>query len=175
MANFNVDPMHSEVHFSVKSLMISTVSGTFSKFHASVKSDKPDFSDAQVDFEINADSLSTNNPQRDEHLRGTTFFDVAKFPTISFHSTNVRKYSDKSLLLTGTLSMHGESHDVSFIVDYHGTAKDSFGNLKSGFDAEAKINRSAFGLVWNAALEAGGVVVSDEVKIRLHIQLMKVA
>lgn len=173
MATFKLDPIHSEVHFKIKHLMISTVSGIFSKFNSTMESALADFSDAKLHFDIDVDSISTNNEQRDEHLKSPDFFDVAKYPKINFESTNVRKYNDKSLLLTGNLTMHGVTDPVSFMVDFHGTMTDSFGQVKSGFDAEGKLNRSKFGLVWNAPTEVGGLVVSDEVKLQLNIEMVK--
>ncbi len=175
MATFKLDPIHSEVQFKIRHLMISTVSGNFSKFDATMESNAPDFSDAKVHFEIDAASISTNNAQRDEHLKSPDFFDVAKYPKISFESSSVKRYNDKSLLLNGNLTMHGVTEPVSLMVDFHGTMKDGYGQLKSGFEVEGKLNRSKFGLVWNAPTEAGGLVVSDEVKLNLNIQMVKQA
>ena len=175
MATFKLDPMHSEVHFKITHLMISTVSGSFSKFDATMESALPDFSDAKVHFDIETSSISTNNEQRDVHLKSPDFFDVAKYPKITFESTNIKKYNDKSLLLTGNLTMHGVTNAVTFTIDFHGTMKDGYGQVKSGFDAEGKLNRSKFGLVWNAPTETGGFLVSDEVKLQLSVQMVKQA
>lgn len=175
MSQYQLDPMHSEVSFKVRHLMISTVSGSFSKFNAGFTSDKEDFSDAIINFEAEIDSISTNNSQRDEHLKSADFFDAANHPKLTFSSTAFKHISGNNYELHGNLNMRGTVHPIVLHVEYSGKMTDFYGNEKHGFEINGKINRKEFGLTWDAVTEAGGVVVSDEVKLAVNVQFAKVA
>lgn len=175
MSNYQLDPMHSEVNFKVRHLMISTVTGSFSKFDASFTSDKEDFSDATINFEADIDSISTNNGQRDEHLKSGDFFDAANHPKLIFKSTEMKHLSGNNYELHGHLTMRGVEKPVVLTVEYSGKMTDFYGNEKHGFEINGKINRKDFGLAWDAVTEAGGVVVSDEVKLAVNAQFARVA
>lgn len=168
-----LDPTHSEIQFKVKHLMITTVTGSFKTFDASVETDGEDFSTAKVTFNAEVASISTGNEQRDEHLKSPEFFDAAANPHVSFESTEMTKTSDDEFSLKGNLTMHGVTQVVEFKVEAGGIAKDPWGNTKAGFTLSGKVNRKDFGLTWNVATEAGGVLVSEEVKLLAEIQFAK--
>lgn len=155
--------------------MITNVTGNFTKFDATLESSKDDFTDAKISFEADVDSVSTNNEQRDGHLKSEDFFAAAKFPKLSFASTSFKKVSDDEYKLAGDLTIRGVSKSIELTVEYGGTATDPYGQVKSGFEISGKINRKDFGLVWTATTEAGGIVVSDEVKLNLAVQMIKQA
>lgn len=173
MATYKLDPMHSEVTFKVKHMMITNVTGNFSKFDAEMQSDKEDFTDAKVSFEADVNSISTNNEQRDGHLKSDDFFAADKFPKISFQSTEMKKMSDDEYKLSGNITVRDVTKPITFNVEYGGTQTDPYGNVKSGFTLTGKISRKEFGLNWNAVTEAGGVVVGDDVKLNAEIQMVK--
>ncbi len=174
--NWAIDPMHSEIQFKVKHLMITTVTGSFNIFSASVQTEDEDFTKAKVNFSANADSISTNNADRDAHLKSPDFFDAAKFPKITFVTTKYENVdNDGSYELYGDLMLHGVTKNIKLAVEFGGVVKDSYGNTKAGFTINGKINRKDFGLTFNAVTETGGVVVSDEVRIASEIQLIKQA
>jgi len=173
MATYKIDAAHSEITFKVKHLMITNVTGNFNKFDATLESSKEDFTDAKISFEADVDSISTNNEQRDGHLKSEDFFAAEKFPKLSFVSTSFDKVSDDEYKLAGTLTLRGVSKPIELSVEYGGTATDPYGQVKSGFEISGKINRKDFGLVWTATTEAGGIVVSDEVKLNLSVQMIK--
>ncbi|GAC1380260.1 MAG: YceI family protein [Ginsengibacter sp.] len=172
MAKWTVDPAHSEIHFKIKHLVISTVSGSFKTFSGEVESDKEDFTDAKVTGRIEVNSISTNQEQRDAHLKSADFFDAENYPEITFQSKSLSK-EGTNYKLTGDLTIRGISKQVTFDVEFGGGALDLYGQTKAGFDVTGKINRQDFGLKWSALTEAGGLVVSDEVKIEMSIQLTK--
>lgn len=167
-----IDPSHSEVNFKVKHLMISNVTGTFGKVEVKAETEGDDFNTLNVSFSADVNSISTGNNDRDNHLKSADFFDAANNPSIKFVSTKYEKGSggDK---LTGDLTIRNTTLSVVLDVENNGMAKDPWGNLKAGFSIQGKISRSAFGLTWNAALETGGMLVSDEVRINCEIQLLK--
>ena len=167
-----IDATHSEVQFKIKHLMISTVTGNFQKFAAQVESEGDNFENIKISFTADADSISTGNEQRDGHLKSADFFDVAQFPHITFKATSYKKAGD-AYELVGDLTLHGVTKSVKLGVEFGGIAKDGYGNTKAGFEVTGKINRKEFGLQWGALTEAGGAVVSDEVKIHAQIQLVK--
>ncbi len=175
MATYKIDAAHSEITFKVKHLMITNVTGNFTKFDATLESSKEDFTDAKISFEADVDSISTNNEQRDGHLKSEDFFAAEKFPKLSFTSTSFNKVSNDEYKLVGDLTIRGVSKSVELTVEYGGTATDPYGQVKSGFEISGKINRKDFGLVWTATTEAGGIVVSDEVKLHLAVQMIKQA
>ncbi len=169
MATWNVDPLHSDVHFKVKHLMISTVTGTFGSYTASAETvSDTDWNGAKISFTADIDSISTGNEQRDGHLKSGEFFDAENFPKLTFEST-----SFDGNKLTGLLTLRGVSKEVSLDVDFGGSMVDFYGQTKAGFELTGKINRQDFGLTWAAVTEAGGIVVSDEVKLTFNIQMVK--
>lgn len=168
------DPSHSEVGFKVKHLMVTNVSGSFNTFSVTAETTGDDFSNATVDFSADATSISTNSEQRDEHLKSADFFDATNFPHITFKATGFeKKGGDEAFELTGDLSIKGVTKSVKLNVEYGGVVKDPWGNIKAGFTVTGKINRKDFGLNWNAMLETGGVMVSEDVRINSEIQLIK--
>jgi polyisoprenoid-binding protein YceI len=168
-----IDPTHSEIGFKIKHLMITNISGKFDSFEAEVQTEGEDFATAQVEAKIKTASINTNNLQRDEHLRNSDFFEVDAHPEILFTSTKVEKIDNYNFLLHGNLTLKGTTKPVKLNVEYSGTAKDTWGNQKAGFIITGKINRNDFGLNFNAALETGGLVLGEEVKINSEVQLIK--
>ena len=168
-----LDASHTNVGFAVKHMMISTVRGNFSEVTATVEIDGDDYSTAQISAEIDAASITTRNEQRDTHLRSADFFDVENEPKLTFTSTKVDVVSKEELRVTGDLTIRGTTKPVTLNVELTGTGKDPWGNDRSAFTAETKINRSEFGLTWNQALETGGVIVSDEIKITIEGELVR--
>jgi polyisoprenoid-binding protein YceI len=175
MATYVVDAMHSEVNFKVKHLMISTVTGNFAKYDATLTSTADDFSDAVINFSADINSISTGNEQRDTHLKGADFFDAATYPALTFESTAFSKNADGTYTLIGNLTVKNVTKTVELAVEYGGTMTDFYGQTKAGFEIAGKINRKEFGLTWDAVTEAGGVVVSDEVRLQFNIQMVKQA
>ncbi len=174
MATWIIDPTHSEVQFKVKHLMISTVTGTFDKFEGSLESnDENTFDGAKIQFTADIDSISTNQEQRDGHLKSAEFFDAANYPKLSFNATQVIKKDENNYDIVGNLTIKNTTKEVSLKAEFGGIMDDFYGNTKAGFDINGKINRQDFGLTWSAVTEAGGVVVSDEVKLNFNIQIIK--
>ncbi|MEJ7556779.1 MAG: YceI family protein [Pedobacter sp.] len=169
-----LDPTHSELQFKVKHLMITTVTGSLSIFSATLRTEADDFEDAQVSFEADVTSVKTGNSDRDTHLIGADFFDSETHPKISFTSTSFKKDGD-DYILEGNLTVKGTTKSVKLNVEFGGIATDPWGNTKAGFTIASKINRSDYGLTWNAALETGGVMVSEEVKLAGELQFVKQA
>lgn len=170
-ATYKIDPVHSEIGFSVKHLMVSTVRGEFTKFEGTVDYDPANVAASKVDVTIDAASIDTSNEKRDAHLTSPDFFDAGKFPQITFRSKKVEG-APGALKVTGDLTMHGTTKEV--VLDVEGPTdeiKDPFGRTVRGVSATTKIDRRDFGLTWNKALEAGGVMVGDEVKISLDLEL----
>lgn len=175
MSTYKIDGAHSEITFKVKHLMITNVTCSFSKFDATMESAAADFSDAKISFEADVNSISTNNADRDGHLKSDDFFSAEKYPTISFKSTSFVNKGGSDYTLTGDLTIRDITKSVSFPVEFGGTVTDPYGQVKSGFEIAGKFNRSDFGLTWSAVTEAGGVVVSDEVKLHLNVQMIQQA
>ncbi len=169
---WSIDPMHSEIEFKVKHLMISTVTGRFTEFLATVESEQEDFNDASINFSAQVASINTGNEQRDGHLKSGDFFSAEQYPTIDFISTGFHNTGD-GYTLTGDLTIKGITKPVTFAVEFAGIQKDPYGNTKAGFELSGKIKRKEFGLTWDAVTEAGGVVVSDEIRIICNIQLVQ--
>ena len=170
-----IDPTHSEIGFKVRHLMISNVSGKFDQFEAEVETENEDFATAQIRATIKTASVNTSNLQRDEHLRNSDFFEVQNHPDILFTSQKVEKIDNDNFVLHGNLTLKGITKQVKLQVEYSGLTKDPWGGERAGFVLTGKINRNDFGLSFNAALETGGVVLGDEVKIHSEIQLVKQA
>lgn len=175
MATWTIDPVHSEIHFKIKHLLISTVTGSFKKFEGTVDSSKDDFTDAKIKFTADTASIDTGNQQRDGHLQSDDFFNAEKFPKLTFESTGIEKKSDNEYKVIGNLTMRDVTKPVELDVEYGGTANDLYGNTKAGFELTGKINRQDFGLKWSAVTEAGGLAVSNDVKLNLNVQLLKQA
>jgi len=172
--NWLIDPMHSEVHFKVKHLVISTVTGTFKSFAGSMESENEDFQDAAIEFILDVNSIDTNQEQRDGHLKSADFFDAEQFPKISFKSTSFKKVGDEYELV-GDLTLKNVSKLVKFNVEYGGSATDFYGNNKAGFEVSGKISRKEFGLTWDGITEAGAIVVADDIKLQINVQFVKQA
>lgn len=170
-----LDPAHSEVTFKVKHLMITNVKGEFRNFNVTALSDGYNFSADSISVNIDAASIFTNNADRDTHLKSPDFFDVEKFSSLTFQGTSLHKLSEDEFKLIGNFTIKDISREVSLDVEFGGINTDPWGNQKAGFSLSTKINRKDWDLTWNAALETGGVLVSDEVKIAAEIQLVKQA
>ena|SRR5215471_4931495 len=171
---WNIDPIHSVAEFKVKHMMISNVKGHFSKVTGALSLDASDLANSRVEASIEAASIETRDPQRDLHLKSVDFFDVEKFPTLSFKSTSTRILKDDKLAVEGDLTIHGVSRKVIFSVEGPtAAAKDPWGNTRIAVSATTKINRKDFGLTWNAMLETGGILVGEEVTITLDAQFVK--
>ncbi|MGE8206987.1 YceI family protein [Heyndrickxia sp. NPDC080065] len=165
-----VDTVHSSIDFSIKHMVIAKVKGTFLTFDASIEADPEDLTTADIEFNVEVASIDTRNKDRDNHLRSADFFDVEKFPKMQFKSSKIVKKSEGEYEVTGDLTIHGTTRPEMFLVTYEGQATDPGGNIKAGFSANGTINRSEYGLTWNAVLEAGGVMVGDQVKVSIEIE-----
>jgi polyisoprenoid-binding protein YceI len=173
-SRWTIDPAHSAAHFSVRHLMISNVRGEFTKVSGTAVIDSVNPAKSSVDVQIDANSINTREPQRDDHLRSADFFDVANYPTLTFRSRRIEAQGAEELKLTGDLTIHGVTKEVTFEVEGPTpTIKDPWGNLRAGITASTKISRKDFGLAFNALTETGGVVVGDEVKITLEAELIQ--
>jgi polyisoprenoid-binding protein YceI len=170
-----IDPMHSEVQFKVKHLVISTVTGFFKSFEGSLETENEDFSDAKIDFSIDIASLDTNQTMRDDHLKSAEFFDAEKYPHITFKSTSFTKTGDDEYKLVGDLTIRDVTKPVTLDVEFGGSAADFYGNTKAGFEITGKINRKEFGLTWDGVTEAGAIVVGEDIKLTINAQLAKQA
>jgi polyisoprenoid-binding protein YceI len=172
---WKIDNMHSEVLFKVKHLMLTTVTGYFRKFDLEVESESDDFtSSSRINFTADVHSIDTNNEQRDGHLKSADFFNADEYSEIRFVGKKLEG-SGEDLTLTGDLTIRGITRPVKLNVEFGGIVVDPYGQTKAGFTVNGKISRKEFGLSWNALTEAGGVVVSDEVKIHAEVQLIKQA
>ncbi|RHW42562.1 polyisoprenoid-binding protein [Neobacillus notoginsengisoli] len=168
-----IDPVHSSVDFSVRHMMIANVKGTFQSFDATVVADPSDLTNAEISFTIDAASIDTRNEDRDNHLRSADFFDAEQHPKITFNATDIKKTDEGEYDVTGGLTIRGVTRPQTFVVVYEGSGKDPWGNEKAGFSGTGSINRADYGLTWNAALETGGVLVGDKIKISFEIQAAK--
>ena len=164
---WNLDPAHSEITFKVRHMMISNVKGEFKNFNVDLESEDENFKNVKASASIDTSSISTNNTDRDNHLKSAEFFNAEAHPQITFETDSLNEE------VTGNLTINGVTKPVKLDVDFGGINVDPWGQTKAGFSFEGKINRSDFGLNWNAALEAGGVMVSDEVKIAGELQFVK--
>ena len=172
--NWVLDPMHSEIQFKVKHLMITTVTGYFKSFDANATTEGDDFSTASISFNADINSIDTNNEQRDGHLKSGDFFDAASHPKMTFENGKLTGSGDE-FTLKGDLTIRGTTKPVKLNVEFGGIAVDGYGQTKAGFTLSGKISRKEFGLVWDMVTEAGSVVVSDDVRINAEIQLTKQA
>src|SRR5437588_10638334 len=173
-STWKIDPVHSVAEFKVKHMMISNVKGQFTAVTGVATLDEADVAKSRVEASIDAASVNTREAQRDAHLKSADFFDVEKFPTLSFKSTRIKSIGDGELAVTGDLAIHGVTRPVTFNVEGPTSPnKDPWGNTRIGLSATARINRKDFGLTWNAALETGGILVGDEITITLDVQFLK--
>lgn len=166
---WEIDPTHSQAMFSVRHAMVATVRGQFKVLSGHLHIDEQNPANSWVDAQVDAASIDTRDERRDGHLRSPDFFDAATYPTINFKSTSVEPVGGDDYKITGDLTMHGVTRPVTFKAEYGGQGKDAYGMQRVGLNATAKINRKDWGLNWNAALEAGGWLVSDEVKIEIDL------
>lgn len=173
MATWNLDSAHSEIEFKVRHMMISTVKGSFESFKVNLTSETEDISKAKIEVSVDVTSISTKSEQRDQHLKSEEFFNTSEYPEIVFNSTAVNSLGDQEYEIIGDLTIKDTTKSVTFKAEFGGIAKDPWGNAKVGYTVTGKINRNDFGLTWNAALETGGVMVSEEVKFSADIQLIK--
>jgi len=169
-----IDPMHSEVQFKVKHLVISTVTGFFKSFEGSMETEGDNFEDAKITFALDIDSIDTNQGQRDGHLKSAEFFDAEKYPQITFSSTSFKTTGEEDeYTLTGDLTVKGITKPVTLNAEFGGLADDFYGNTKAGFEVTGKINRKEFGLTWDGVTEAGSVVVGEDIKLMINVQFAK--
>jgi polyisoprenoid-binding protein YceI len=174
-STWEIDPAHSSARFSIRHMMISNVQGEFGKVTGTVNWDEADVTKSTVETTIDATTINTHDPKRDEHLKSPEFFDVAKYPTITFKSTRVKKGGADRLAIAGDLTIHGVTKPVTLDATYTNEVKDPWGNTRRGASARTKVNRKDFDLKWNKTLEGGGVLVGDEVDIALEVELVKKA
>ncbi|HKQ85359.1 MAG TPA: YceI family protein [Candidatus Acidoferrales bacterium] len=173
-ATWKMDTAHSHAQFKVRHMMISNVKGEFAGINGALELNDADYTKSKVQASIDAASINTREPQRDTHLKSADFLDVEKFPALTFASTKISKKTEDEYSVAGDLTIHGVTRPVVFSVEsVTAPAKDPWGNTRIGLEATAKINRKDFGLVWNAALETGGVLVGDEVHITVDAEFVK--
>ena len=170
-----LDTTHSEIQFKVKHLMISSVTGQFNKFEGTVETDGEDFTTSKIEFNADISSISTNNEQRDVHLKATDFFDAENHPQLQFKSKKLEKIADEAYKLDGTLTMRGISKNVTFHVQFGGKTQDPWGNTRVGFELTGKLNRKDFGINFSMVSETGGILLGEEVKIFANVQFVKQA
>jgi polyisoprenoid-binding protein YceI len=169
---FAVDPAHSEVSFQIRH-MVSQVRGRFNDFSGTVQLDPKNLPASSVDFHIKATSIDTNVADRDKHLRSADFFDVEKYPEITFKSESIKPAGKDKYDVTGTLTLHGVSKKVTIPVTLGGQVKDPWGNTRAGFEIETTLDRKDYGIVWNKALDSGGVMLGDDVKVAINLETVK--
>lgn len=170
---WKIDPTHSEIQFKVKHLVISTVTGNFKSFDGHIETEDEDFENASAYFEADINSISTNNEDRDNHLKSDDFFNAEEFPKLIFESSSFKKIGDNQYKVSGDLAIRDVTKKVELDVVHGGTVEDAYGNTKAGFEVSGVINRKEFGLTWSAVTEAGNVVVADDIKLLLNVQLVQ--
>jgi polyisoprenoid-binding protein YceI len=170
---WNIDAAHSEIGFKVRHMMITNVNGVFNSYTATMLANAADFSDAEISFEADIDSVNTRNEQRDSHLKSPEFFDMEKFPKVSFKSNSFTKTGDGQYAMKGHFNMHGVEKEISMNVEFTGTVVDPWGQVKAGFEITGALNRSEFGLTWNATSEDGSIVLDEVIKLALNVQMIK--
>jgi len=168
--NWIVDTAHSSIDFAIKHMVVAKVKGTFHDFTATIEADVENLADANIRFEVDIASIDTRNADRDKHLRTGDFFEAETHPKMTFTATTFEKKSEGEYAVTGDLTIRGVTRPETFLVTYEGQGKDPYGNLVAGFSAHGAISRSEYGLSWNAALETGGVLISDQVQISIEIE-----
>jgi polyisoprenoid-binding protein YceI len=173
-SKWNIDASHSSIRFAVDHMVISEVEGIFSTYEGSIITTKSDFSDAKINFTVDVNSVNTDNAKRDEHLRGADFFETEKYPKMTFVSTSVQKTGENKYNLKGKLTLHGITKEITLTMTYGGTTKDPWGNTKAGLKVTGVINRTDFGLKYNSVLEAGSLMIGEEVTITAKVELAKI-
>ena len=172
-AEWNIDAAHSSVGFSVRHLVVSKTTGNFKDFSGTVNFDAKKMAEGSAEWTIKVASIDTDDAKRDDHLRSADFFDAEKFPTMTFKSKKVVPGKENNFKLIGDLTIKGVTKEVTFDVEFNGVVNDPWGGTRAGFSAVSKIDRQEFGMTWNKALDAGGVVVGNEVKIMIEVELIK--
>ena len=172
---WSIDPTHSEIGFKVKHMMFTNVSGKFSTYDATITTEGDDFENAAIEFSGDIASIDTANADRDGHLKSADFFDAENHPKLTFKASSFKKINDEKYEITGDLNIRGVAKTVTFPVEFSGILTDPWGNTKVGLSIEGKINRKDWGLNWNSALETGGVLVGEEVKLNIELQFAKQA
>jgi len=171
-AVWDIDPSHSHVGFRIRHL-VTKVNGQFDKFKGSVNFDEKDLKNISAKADIDTSSINTNEPKRDTHLKSADFFDVEKFPAMTFKSTGVKNIKGSQFQLVGDLSLHGVTKPVVLDVELGGVTQDPWGNTRSGFSAKGVINRKDYGMVWNKALDNGGMLIGDDVEINIELEAVR--
>ena len=172
---YAIDPSHSRIGFVARHAMVTKVRGSFNEFEGSGYFDADNPANSHLELTVQAASIDTRSADRDGHLRSNDFFDMEKYPTISFKSTSVEKVDEENYRVTGDLTVKDVTKPVTVDFEYGGIAVDPFGNTRLGLDGSVKVNRKDFGLNWNAALEAGGVLVSEKVTLEFEVSAIKAA
>jgi polyisoprenoid-binding protein YceI len=172
--HWDIDVGHSAIHFWVRHMVISKVHGRFAKWSGAIALDAQDLTKSSVEVRIDAASIDTQVADRDAHLKSADFLDVAKYPELTFRSKKIEKASG-GYRVTGDLTLHGVTKEVTLEAEFAGTGKDPWGNERAGFSAKAALDRREFGLTWNAAVEAGGVLVGEKVEIAIELEAIKKA
>lgn len=170
---WKIDPTHSEIQFKVKHLVISTVTGSFGSFDGQIEADDDNFENAKATFTADIDSISTNNEDRDQHLKSDDFFNAEAYSQLTFESANLEKTGDGTYKVTGDLTIRDVTREIELDVVHGGTVADPYGNTKAGFEVTGAINRKEFGLTWDAVTEAGNAVVGDKIKLQLNVQFVQ--
>lgn len=169
---WNIDPVHSEIHFRARHMVVSTVTGQFDRFDATAETEGDTPENAKVTFTAETASVNTGTEQRDNHLRSDDFFNAEKFPTLTFKSSSFKNVKEDIYQLKGDLTIRDVTKPIELDVEYGGMITDPYGNQRSGFTVTGKVSRKDFGLRYNALLESGGAVVSDEIKINCHVEFI---
>lgn len=169
---WNIDPMHSEINFKAKHMMITNVSGSFASFRATATTEGDDFSTASFEFEADIDSINTGVEDRDTHLKSDDFFNAMEFPVLKFKSTNIQQDGD-DLIIEGDMTIRDITKKVTLQAEFGGIAQDPYGQTKAGITVDGSINRKDFGLKWSAVTEAGSIVVSDKIRLQTEMQFVK--
>ncbi|MBF6642181.1 polyisoprenoid-binding protein [Flavobacterium sp. J49] len=172
-ATWAIDPTHSEIGFKVKHMMFTNVSGKFNVFEADIQNEEENFETSAIQFTSEVNSINTGNDDRDNHLRSADFFDVENFGKLTFKSSNVKKVNEGEYKISGDLTIKDVTKNITLDAEYSGLMKDPWGNTKIGLSLNGKINRKEFGLTWNAALETGGVLVGEDIKLNAEVQFVK--
>lgn len=167
------DPVHSEIEFKIKHLMITTVTGRFIDYQITAETQDDDFSTAKINFTAEISSITTGNNDRDNHLKSPEFFDAATFPQMRFEGTQMKQINDENYELNGNLTIRDVTKNIKLEAEFGGIIKDPYGQIKAGFTLTGKISRKEFGLTWNALTETGGMVVSDDVRLVCEVQVIK--
>ncbi|MFG2467515.1 YceI family protein [Streptomyces canus] len=171
--DYTIDPAHSTIGFTVRHAMVTNVKGAFDEFSGSLHLDGSDPSASTASIDVKMDSINTGSADRDGHLKSADFFKIEEFPTMTFRSTKAEALGDEDYRITGDLTILGTTKPLTIDLEFNGAAKDPFGNERVGFEGKAEIKRSDWGLTWNAALETGGVLVSEKIKLSFDISAIK--